>query len=181
MIYSFTPYSIEKNFGKAINDCCEIVPNLDDWICIRDGDMMNLTPNWGHIMQETIDLYSEDYKLFGCWTNRLNQANGKAQLVPSVYDEFDINGHYKTAELLSEKCIGIKPVKFIAGLFMLFQKKTWLEAGKFEENTVAFDSRFCKKINGKIGLINRLYVFHLYRIWAKGNPGTETKHLIKTK
>jgi len=181
MIYSFTPFSVEKNFGKAINQCCSIVPNDEDWICIRDGDAMNLTPDWGVIMQDAIDKYGSDYQLFGCWTNRLNKDNGGHQLIPNFYQEYDIAYHYFLAKNINELSPDlIIPVQSVAGFFMLFQKKTWILAGGFAENSKAFDVKFCdavKKKGGKIGLINRLYMFHLYRIWAKGDAGRDSKHL----
>jgi len=182
MIYSFTPFSVEKNFGKAINQCCSIVPNDEDWICIRDGDAMNLTPDWGVIMQDAIDKYGSDYQLFGCWTNRLNKDNGGHQMVSKFsYEDFDMIYHYYLAKNIADLSDNsIYPVHSIAGFFMLFQKKTWILAGGFTENSKAFDVKFCdavKKKGGKIGLINRLYMFHLYRIWAKGDAGRDSKHL----
>jgi hypothetical protein len=182
MIYTFVPYSTEKNFGKAINQCCEIVPNDQDWICIRDGDAMNLTPDWGMIIQEAIDKHGNDFDLFGCWTNRLNLANGRHQIIdPQAYNYFEIKEHYKMAEFCSIKLKGVDQVQSIAGFFMLFKKKTWIQACGFIENSVQFDTDFCRRVKfngGKIGLINRLYMFHLYRIWAKGDAGSETDHLV---
>jgi GT2 family glycosyltransferase len=181
MIYTFVPYSTEKNFGKAINQCCEIVPNDEDWICIRDGDAMNLTPDWGIIIQEAIDKHGNDFDLFGCWTNRLNLANGRHQLTTiNMYHQMDMLVHHYFAEKIKENK-SITPVQSIAGFFMLFNKKTWIEAGGFIENSVQFDTDFCRRVKfngGKIGLINRLYMFHLYRIWAKGDAGSETDHLV---
>lgn len=181
MIYSFTPFSIEKNFGKAINQCCSIVPNDEDWICIRDGDAMNLTPDWGNIIQDAIDKHGSDYQLFGCWTNRLNKSCMGHQLAREAYDEFDIRYHHFHADNVSEISNDvIIPVHMIAGFFMLFQKKTWIKSGGFAENSKTFDVKFCNSIinkGGKIGLINRLYMFHLYRIWAKGDAGLDSKHL----
>jgi GT2 family glycosyltransferase len=181
MIYSFTPYSTEKNFGKAINDHCRLVTDPEAWICIRDGDICNLTPDWGMIMHKYVNLYGSEYALFGCWTNRLNKGNGSHQLVKGMYEEFDIRKHYEKA---LEMDSGIVSVKSVAGFFMLFQKKTFDLVGGFKENTTSFDTDFCRKVRksgGKIGLINRLYVFHLYRIWAKGDPGIDTKHLNKNR
>jgi GT2 family glycosyltransferase len=182
MIYTFVPYSTEKNFGKAINQCCDIVPNDEDWICIRDGDAMNLTPDWGMIIKEAIDNHGNDFDLFGCWTNRLNLANGRHQLVThEMYNEFNIETHYDQAKTFSGVFEGIRTVNSIAGFFMLFKKKTWIQAGGFLENSVQFDTDFCRRVKfngGKIGLINRLYMFHLYRIWAKGDAGSQTDHLI---
>lgn len=173
-LFSFTPYSTEKNFGKAINDHCNLVTDPESWICIRDGDMMNLTPDWGAKMYAALEVYGDEYQLFGCWTNRLRA--GSSQLWKGMYDEQDMLKHYEQA---ISRPHGITSVRNIAGLFMLFQKKTFDLVGGFDENTVAFDTNFCKAVRkhkGKIGLINSIYVYHLYRCWSN-NPSSDQKHL----
>jgi GT2 family glycosyltransferase len=79
------------------------------------------------------------------------------------------------------KDIGITEVNLVAGFFMLFQKKTWKAVNGFHEFDKTFDVKFCKAVRecgGKIGIINKLYMFHLYRVWAEKNPSFDTKHLL---
>lgn len=185
MIYYFTPYSTEKNFAKAINDHVKIVPNDEDWICIRDGDTMFLTPEWGNIIQDAVNEYGQDYQLFGCWTNRASNKISEHQLIGPMFKEMNVQSHYALSLIQKDMSKGITPVEnHVAGLFMLFQKSTWKEVNGFDEeliNPSLFDKRFCEKVlhrGFKIGLINKLYIFHLYRIWSQ-NPSYDSKHLQK--
>ena len=181
MWYS-NPYCTRKDIGEALNEFCESVPD-DDWICLQDGDMMYLTPDWGKQIEEVIRKHGDSYDLFGCMTNRLG---GRTQLVPGMYDERDISKHYeKAVQLARDHWAEVEPLRVgVAGMFMLFKKSTWAKH-RFTEGTYAgtkFDSQFGKSIlraRGKIGLIKGLYVFHLYRIWSEAsNPIGDIRHLV---
>lgn len=171
-IWYSNPFSIEKNFGKAINDFCALIPNDDDWIVIQDGDMMYLQPDWGVTIHKTLEIHGSEYDLFGCYTNRLREGH---QLHKGTFNPIqDITLHFEISKMY--KGYDVEPIKSIAGLFMAFQKKTWIKVGGFKEKTYAFDSDFCRKV-GKIALMKGLYVYHGYRIWSN-NPTTDIKHLI---
>jgi GT2 family glycosyltransferase len=178
MIYHFRPYSVDKQFADAINTHCNLVPNQDDWIVITDGDMMFLTPDWGVIIDKAIKDHGNEYDLLGCWVNRVNPTS-KQILVNDAYDDLTIMPHYELARFQSECSNIIRKIDKIGGFFMCFKKATWDKVGGFKQNTKWFDIDFCNSITnsgGKIGLINQLYVFHLYRPWAK-NPATDSRHL----
>lgn len=179
-IFYSNPFRSDKNFGKAINDFCELMPD-DAWIVIQDGDMMYLTPDWGVIIERAIEEHGDKYDLFGCWTNRLNRKSKQIIGYPS-YDNFDIKEHYHVAEgLAKNQGSTITDTDLVAGMFMAFKKSTWKKVGGFLENSKAFDTFFSKAVKdsgGKIGLVDQLYVFHLYRPWAK-DPSTDSKHLDK--
>jgi GT2 family glycosyltransferase len=169
MIYHFRPYSVDKQFADAINTHCNLVPNPDDWIVITDGDMMFLTPDWGVIIDRAIKDHGNEYDLLGCWVNRVNPTSG----------QFNAKDHYSVALAASQIEANITVTDKIGGFFMCFKKATWDKVGGFKQNTKWVDIDFCNSITnsgGKIGLINQLYVFHLYRPWAK-NPATDSRHL----
>jgi hypothetical protein len=178
-VWHFSPYSIEKNFGKAINEYCALVP-AGDWIAITDGDVCKLLPDWGvqisDIAQEADD---DNYQLIGCLTNRLRQ---NYQLVPNMFDKFDIRQHYEMASAIRQLHYhDITQVKApIAGFFMLFPQWVW-DKYRFQEGTECFDTIFSNKIlrmGGKIGLAKGLYLYHFYRSWSN-DPKADTKHLFK--
>lgn len=177
-VWHFTPYSIEKNFGKAINEYCALVP-AGDWICITDGDVCRLLPDWGkHISDIAFKADQQSYRLIGCMTNRLRQNH---QLVPGMFDQTDIKAHYKVSAIMqNEYYYEIQRIKTpIAGFFMLFPQWVWGKY-KFQEGTECFDTIFSNKIlrvNGKIGIAKGLYLYHAYRIWSD-NPRADTKHLF---
>jgi GT2 family glycosyltransferase len=173
-IWYTNPFSVEKHFGKAINEFCEIIPNDSDWIVIQDGDMMYLSPNWGEIIQKTIER-NQDYSLLGCYTNRLR---GLHQVHEGRFsNDHNILNHLEIAKGYSG--FEVEPCKTIAGLFMAFPKSTWKKVGGFIEKGYTFDSDFSTKVRKakmKIGLMKGLYVYHQYRPWAK-NPFDNIKHL----
>lgn len=170
-IYYSNPYSIEKNFGKAINDFCQIVPNDDDWIVIQDGDICYLTPEWGRIIHDSLALNGDRFGLIGCYTNCLNsldQLHGKKRVIDlPMIDHYHIAKSYQSLDIVDF------PKGIIAGFWMAFKKSTWKKVGCFSENDRSFDITFSLKVQKagmRIGIMQGLYVYHLYRIWDNGNP-----------
>jgi GT2 family glycosyltransferase len=181
MIYHFVPYSLEKNYGKACNDYCRIVPNNDDWIVIQDADCMILTPNYGTILQKYIYMYP-DTGIFTIWTNRVKPNNKNLQqYLPEMFNEVDIRKHREKALTLYSLNNGnIKEInRIISGYFMMFKKSTWVEVGGFKEQGILkIDNDFSRKVlysGKKILLMGMVYCFHYYRL----NEGWENKnHLL---
>lgn len=176
-IHYLSPYSTEKNFGKAINDACALVPE-NDWICIRDGDMMFLTPDWGRQIKEAVEKYGSKYSLIGCLTNRLGRPIQRYKGEFST--DMDIMNHYAIAEQLEREhwaeVEDITAKRRIAGMFMLFPKSLWNQV-KFRENTAQFDDVFSTDVlrKGKrLGLMKGLYCFHFYRA---NKSQRDTSHL----
>lgn len=179
-IWYLTPFALDMNIGREYNNQISIIPD-NDWICIRDGDTCFTTPDskWGIQINDIVNKY-KDYSLIGCMTNRLGIRD---QLYGGeISDNPDWSYHKEIGEkLYKEKYDSIKDVKSIAGLFMLFPKKVWLQ-NKFRETEPyrIFDTDFCKDIiknKGKIGIAEGIYLFHDYR-WGKKNPKRNTKHLL---
>lgn len=170
------PYSREKNIGKALNEFCAMVPG-DSWIVLQDGDIMYLTDYWGTQIEDIISM-NADFDLIGCMTNRL-KSNHQLYL-GKFSDDSDIRNHIVIAEQLhsSDYDTVEQTEKPIAGMFMLFPKRTWIKY-QFKENTPTFDTHFSRSIlrsGGKIGIAKGLYVFHKYRM-GKPDPKINDKHL----
>jgi len=172
-VHHITPGRADKNLGKAINDLIEFLPE-EDWICLRDIDTLPL--HHRVFFQQCEDIAkSGEYDLVSCMTNRLGLAyqlhGGK------LSEDFDIKNHLKIAHERYEEYGSevIDSPSSIAGLMMLFSKQTWEDIGRFKEGGVAvngsfLDYHFCKgveKIGGKIGIAQGIYMFHVYREWAK--------------
>lgn len=179
MIHYLTPYSTEGNIGKAYNEAIACVPNEEDWVVLRDGDTMFLTPNWGRVIEENLKLHGEDYALLGAKTNRVGVYHHR---VEGMFYNMYIRDHYfKALELEESSKLKVQKVGFdIAGFFMAFQKKTWQAVGGFEENTAVFDRIFTRKvrqINGKVGVLEGVYLLHGYRIWTDF-PEDDVRHLV---
>lgn len=168
-----TPFSFEKNIGKALNESIEELPD-DCFVVCRDGDTLFLTPDWGTQIRDIIEANPE-YHIIGCMTNRLAIPQ---QLVPGMFDEADIGKHIETAIRLQEHGTEILESNMAAGLCLIFHKSVWQKC-KFKENTVIFDRIFCidAKLKGfNIGIAKGLYIFHIYR-WNKPNPQHYKDHL----
>lgn len=177
-IWYSNPFNTDKNIGKALNEFCELVPD-GDWICLQDGDMMYLTPDWGKQIEDVVKSVGDTYGLIGCVTNRLGR---NIQRVGDMDDNHDILYHYEIAKDIKESNYGvvedITNKRYVAGMLMLFPKKVWSDV-KFPENNIAFDDAFSKAVTRKgykLGLMRGLYVYHFYRAWST-NPKTSRAHL----
>lgn len=178
-IHYLTPYSCENNIGKAYNDACSRIQDGNDWIVIRDGDTMFMTPNWGRHVDEVLKAKGGEYELFGAKTNRISDYHHKT---PGMFDEMDLREHYKkSVELEKTEWGAVTGTTFdIAGFFMAFQKKTWERVGGFDEGTNVFDRIFTRRVRqagGKVGLMSGLYLLHAYRLWSE-EPTQSTEHLL---
>jgi len=167
-IYYFTPYSTSKNIAEEYNKYIELVPNDDDWICLLDADIMFLTPDYGSQIYDTISSH-KDVGIFTCYTNRVGSP---WQCHEGVINKNDsIRNHHTISRFLRKKhAYQLTNIKFpISGYFMAFSKKTWKEAGKFNESLgmLGVDTDFSLnvlKLGKKIALMQGLYVFHYYRL-----------------
>ena len=182
MIHYLFPYSTTKNIGGAYN---EAIRNLKadptDWIVIKDGDVAFLTPEWGRQIAEVAA--KTDFQLLGCMTGRLR---AKHQLIRGNFDtECNMFTNLEDAILVEAlHWAEVEEVPGIAGMFMMFRWKTWVEIGGFKEKTIKADMIFnqdVSKIGGKIGVMKGLYAFHGYRLWERTQHGAMNsyKHLIK--
>lgn len=177
-IWYSTPGRGDKNIGKAFNDFCSLIKDDEDWICLRDGDTMFLQPFWTKQIEDVIAKHGSEYQLFGCMTNRLN--DGHQLHLGKRSEETDIMYHKQVADYyFKDHYDEVGDAPFVAGMFLLFQKKLWNEI-KFLENSIHFDRLFSESVKGKgykIGLLKGLYIFHYYRM-GSSNPGFDYKHLL---
>lgn len=173
-IYEFTPSGIGENFkdyGKALNAHCALVPYDEDWIIIRDQDTMYFPLDHRRIIREATLRYP-DTGVFGAYTNRIGL---QWQLVEEQLSEDpDIKNHYIMAKHLEEKygseCVDCK-LGGVAGFFMMFRKGTWknvhFNEGDMGNCDVLFDWAFSIKVRDELKkplrLIKGLYLFHFYR------------------
>lgn len=173
-IYEFTPSGIGENYkdyGRALNAHCALVPYDEDWIIIRDQDTMYFPLNHRAIIREATQRYP-DTGVFGAYTNRIGL---QWQLVEDqLSDNPNVTDHFQMAKHLEEKhgseCKVITQGG-IAGFFMMFRKSTWknvaFNEGDMGNCDVLFDWAFSIKVRDelklKLRLIKGLYLFHFYR------------------
>ncbi len=178
VIYYFAPYDPLKRIGQSHNDHCALVPNLDDWICVTDSDVLFLLPDSKKQIADIIAEHGDEFQVYGCLTNRIaspHQRPGKFS------DDTDIMNHKEIAmRLQREKYLDVaETVINIAGFLMIFKKKTW-EKYRFSDNSIRFDSEFTNKVmagGGRLGIMQGVYVFHDYRLGYK-DPRRYIGHLV---
>lgn len=178
-VWYSAPADPEKNIGRAYNEFCDrITDDPDDWICIRDMDSLMWPELALKQIEDVLELNGEKYQLFGCVTNRL--ATEYQRPFPEDFDNPSVlKANERALWLHNNKYAQVADHgRPIAGLFMLFQKKTW-ERHPFKEGIYTADTEFGESIlnaGGKIGLMQGLYVFHYYR-FDKPNPTKYLRHL----
>lgn len=177
-IHYISPYRIDKNFGKGINEAIEwLNPADEDFICHVDQDALWLRPDSKKQLEEI--LLTTDFDILGPVTNRLAMPT---QLASNMFDETDMKVHLATADLLHEHFYGdVYAVREVLAAFCLcFRVSTWKQLGGFVENDLRFDWLFSNAALGhgmKLGLMRGIYVFHLYRL-NSANPRKDIAHLL---
>src|ERR1035437_1519813 len=101
MLHFISPYSHSRDLGNAYNESVKIIPNSEDWICLIDADCMFLVPDFGHQIQEIIDLYGNTAGLFSCVVNRV--GNLKQCYNNTISEDPNILNHRKIALQLSQE------------------------------------------------------------------------------
>lgn len=182
-IYYLQTYDYSINIGRGYNESIKHFPD-DAWICINDHDSMFMYPKFGHQLNDVINRYGKEYALFGCVTNRLG---GLHQLHNNEFsNDMDVRNHYQIAiDRARQYGTDVEETTGVAGVLMLFNKRTWEAVGGFKEKTIIADTEFNKSIKakklGKIGLMKGVYLFHNYRIWQQDHKKAwaDTRHLKK--
>jgi GT2 family glycosyltransferase len=181
VIQYFTPFSLEKKIGKAYNESMSLLPNEEDFACLRDGDTMFLTPDYGKQIADIIEMYkNHNVGIFTCLTNRIKN---KFQLLTEseAFENKDITYHKKLALKIKENhYLSIREIpRSISGFCMIIQKKTWIQFGGFKEiGMLAIDNDFSRRVlegGKKIYCMQGVYMFHYYRL-LEGQKNK--KHLI---
>lgn len=191
MIYFFTPYSFEYNLGKAYNDYCKLIPNDDDWIVVKDGDIMFLGNEWGKQFQVLADKYP-NAGIITCITNRT--SNPQQMYKDEISENADIRYHRQIALHLQNTNYDIvtEAKLVISGHVMMFKKSTWREAKffpeflsekgvlKYNKNIATVDNRFSSRVmkTGKKILVSQgIYALHYYRL----NEGAKYRNHLGLK
>jgi hypothetical protein len=145
-----------------------------------DGDCLFLCSDWPQKISEALSNNGHEFGLIGCYTNRLRSAH---QLHEGKFsDNHDIRHHWEIAKSYHTPIIRDLKGLGVAGVFMAFQKETWMLAGGFQENSITSDSNFnlkIRKLGLKIGIMENMYIYHAYRPWADSGqrPWDDIKHL----
>jgi GT2 family glycosyltransferase len=182
MIYYCTPFSLERNLGKAYNEYVrKLTSNPNDWIFFIDRDCTILDADYGNRIEQLINKYPET-GIFTAVTNRC--GNNQQCYLGNRRNDENILHHYQISEFVKEnnhlKVTEINRV--ISGYFFGFSLETWQKVGGFTENAneiLKVDNRFSKRVlnlGKKILLMDEIYVFHFYRL-NELDPKHSIQHL----
>lgn len=165
-VFYSTPWET-GSIGRGMNSFIEALP-ADAWVCLRDGDTLLLTNDWGKQIEDVVRKHGASYGLIGCMTNRIG---GLHQCYGQKFSEnHSIKHHAKIARhLRDERWSQVEDLGKlgVAGFFMLFSKETWERAGRFKEAGFSVDTAFNREVRRlglKIGIARGIYVYHSYRI-----------------
>lgn len=179
-VFYISPYdsSESRNIGGSINHAIrQLNAKNEDWVCHVDQDAMFLLPDTKARLERILS--TTEYDILGTITNRLAMPY---QLVPNMFDVYDIREHIKVAK--ARESDEVQPYTHILAAFCLcFKVSTWRKLGGFEQNSVCFDTTFSLMAHNsglKMGLMSGVYVYHLYRSWSD-KPKIDYQHLLPDK
>lgn len=166
-VHICSPYSLEKNLGKAYNETMQFLPD-DWWACFHDIDTLFLTPDCGVILHEYAK-QNPDAGILTCFTNRISPLSSKQMLQGMISEISDIKHHIHLAEVQRNLLYSTREInRDISGMLMMVSKATWKEY-PFPEDRLCLGvdtvyGRTIRAAGKKILRCNGLYIWHTYRI-----------------
>ena len=159
------PWEPGKKLGEAIN---RIVPEIKDWVIIRDYDTLYLTAAWYAICQRAIRQVGHDAGWITCWTNAIGCPLQHHKMTCESLDD-----HYKVA-IAREKVYKCQITDItdqakrwkLSGMFILTHRKALDSVGKFPDKFIGLDNWYNDRLieNGyRIYRMEDLYIYHGYR------------------
>jgi GT2 family glycosyltransferase len=168
MIRFCSPYSPERDLGKAYNDEMRLTPSPNDWVCLTDLDCQFLTADIGHQLQEIVNM-NPDAGMLTALCNRVGNLEQCYNRI--INDDSNILNHRRIAlQLQKTKRQDVRELSgVISGFLMLIKKSTWEEIGEFPEGRglLGVDNLISRKVlatGKKILLMEGVYMFHFYRL-----------------
>jgi len=177
MIHYTTPYRTDKDLGRAYNEAMTAGLLIGcTHVCLMDGDVMFLTPNWGTIIEEYVALYPD--AILTCRTNRIHHLS--KQLLMGLLDA-------TVTEMIDEAIIAhtsrtvteILPGEGMSGFLMVVPIEVWQRI-PFKEGIgcLGVDSQFRIDLHNagvKTLIMDGLIVWHTYRLATGVNDKTHLK------
>lgn len=145
----------------------QLIPD-EDWVCLRDGDTIFLTPDYGNILHEYASL-NPDAALLTCLVNRVSHLSTAQLFRGRISDNGDMRYHIHIAQQQKRYLYKTTVInQDISGFLMMISKKSWQEY-KFNEDgkCLAVDTEYNRRLRAagnQILLMNGLYVWHTYRL-----------------
>ena len=186
MIHYTTPYRTDKDLGKAYNEAMQLVTYWNSYeggdksndythVCLMDGDVMFLTPNWGTIIEEYVEQYPD--AVLTCRTNRIHNLSKQFD---SAIQDHSVESLIKIANFRAIKrtVTEIPPGEGMSGFLMVVPVALWQKI-PFKQGIgcLGVDSQFRIDVHNagkQILIMDGLLVYHIYRL---GKPDGYKEHL----
>ena len=164
------PYDLNGNIAEAYNS---IMRGADsDWALIVEHDVfVACNPLWYRMCVEAIR-GSDTIGMITCVTSGSRKRNERPQGAYLQSQSSNLDDHVEIARKCSLKYgvkVEIHDTKYMAGYFMLINKKAWQEV-PFEDQGKGVhkvDQAFCQGLIDKgyhIGVMKGLYVYHRKKV-----------------
>lgn len=164
-----TPYSVERNLGKAYNNEMALIPDGDS-ACFIDGDSMFLTSNFGTILHEYAN--NNPKAVLTCWINRIHPL-ASGQLFP--LQDNSVETAIKAAEIIKDIRTVHPIIGSVSGTLLVIPKRVWndhrfTEVNAYrhgEPNLLGVDNHFTNKVR-QAGIpvlrMDGMLIYHQYRL-----------------
>jgi len=167
-VWIMTPYSVERNLGKAYNEAMAMIPE-NDAACFIDGDCMFCTSDFGSILDYYANLYTRS--VLTCHINRIHQL-AKGQLY-SGFD--DVKACIAEANRIKHVRTVTNIVGSVSGTLLVVPKSIWnkykfIEVNAYrpgEPNLLGCDNHYTNLVraNGiSVLRMDGLLIYHQYRL-----------------
>lgn len=172
MILAMTPFSLERNLGRAYNNAMGLLPE-GGWAIFTDHDaIVGLTRDWFRLIAEAI-AFKPEAGAFVAVTNRIDATWQRAS-------EADPENHdigYHTAIALERKrrrtLLDITDTKGFGGVCFAVSKDAWRAAGGFADGLLCVDHSLhfgVRRAGRRVYLHEGLYVYHRRRAFIGPLP-----------
>ena len=167
-----TPFSIEKNLGKAYNEEMAMIPE-GDAACFIDGDLLFLRHDYGNVLDHYANKYPD--AVLTCRLSRIHpkSTDQLSAFAPKSSDLMD-HLHYAATKISINTVLTAHGA--ISGTLLVIPKKVWhqhkfAEKQPYEDrgphNLLGVDNDWTNRIRAagvKILVIEELYCWHTYRL-----------------
>ena len=162
---AFAPEAYGRDLGRVYNEYMERLGE-DDVAVFIDHDAMLCGSNWASLIDKVVKGCSRENVLF---VGRCNRIGNPYQRLNLLEDSHNLWEHAVASDVVAEECgdalIDVTRMPSSSGVVMIVPKRTW-NKNKFELGFLKVDNNFHKAVaknNGKVYLLEGLYVYHFYR------------------
>lgn len=164
-VHICTPYSVDKDLGRAYNEAMSRIPD-GDWACLIDYDVMFLTPDCGRILHEYATRFP-DAGLLTSYTNRIHPLS--PQLHKPAFGIDSVAANIRIAQTMRKNLYEVKQLyENVSGFLMLISKESWKQHPFIEgAGCLGVDTHYwrqLKEAGRDMLLMKGLYVWHTYRL-----------------